>query len=270
MVFVRLTSIEDARLEPYRHLKMTNQTRWSRRFVVEGEKLVKRLLDSGYETVSVVVDERSLARLPPDLSSNVEILVLPDGAVASLVGFNFHRGMLACAQRRAETELAQLVEGSAANRQTLVVCPDVDDPENLGAILRIAAAFGIDAVILGDRCPDHLSRRVLRVSMGAALRLEVVRSRDLDREFRLLERQGFERIAIVVDSTAEELSNAARGRRLALVLGNEAHGLDPRWLARCSRRVTVDMPGGIDSLNVAVAAGICLHHFAKTAPCLGG
>ncbi len=256
-----LTTIDDPRLEPYRHLKATNETRWAGEFIVEGEKLVQRLLDSRYEVRSILVDERSLPRLPETIPESLEVLVVPDGAVEAVVGFNFHRGMLACAKRPPALELSALVE-TGRNRQTLVVCPMMDDPENLGAILRIAAAFGVDGVLLGERCPDHLSRRVFRVSMGTVLRLPVVRSEHLARDFDALKNRGFDLAAAVTDTDAEELITAVRGPRLALVLGNEGHGLDPEWVGRCTRRVTIGMQPGIDSLNVAVAAGICLYHFS--------
>jgi tRNA G18 (ribose-2'-O)-methylase SpoU len=261
-------TIDDPRLEPYRHLKVTNRTRWSRQFIVEGEKLVRRLLASRLRVSSILVDEQSIPLLPTTLPDSAEVLVLPDGAVESIVGFNFHRGMLACAERPAAIELSSIVDSVTALRGSvtpvsLVVCPDVDDPENLGAILRIAAAFGVDGAILGGGCPDHLSRRVLRVSMGAALRIPIVRSENLDHEFDELARLGFETVATVAQNDAEELAHAAGGPRLAIVLGNEGHGLAPRWIARCSRRVTIGMPGGVDSLNVAVAAGICLYHFSR-------
>jgi tRNA G18 (ribose-2'-O)-methylase SpoU len=258
-----LASLDDPRLVPYRQLKDTNVTRWAQQFVVEGEKLVQRLLESRHQVISVVVDERCYARLPATIPPSVEVIVLPDGLVPSLVGFNFHRGMLACARRPTSPTLADLLR-SQQQLQTLVVCPQIDDPENFGAILRIAAAFGVEGLLVGTRCPDPYSRRVMRVSMGAALNSLVVRSTDLAGDFDELRRAGFELVATVLDPHAEQLHQAGRGERLAIVLGSEGHGLDAADIAACDRRVTIDMHSGVDSLNVSVAAGICLYHFTRT------
>jgi tRNA G18 (ribose-2'-O)-methylase SpoU len=168
-----IESLDDERLAPYRSLKATNATRWSRRFVAEGEKLVRRLLASDFAVHSLLLAERyasSFAQLAP---AELDLLVVPDDWVEDIVGFNFHRGVLACAERKAPPSLPTFCR-SKPGRLTLVVCPDVQDPENLGAILRIASVFGVDAVALGSQCADPFSRRVLRVSMGTAFDLPIV------------------------------------------------------------------------------------------------
>jgi tRNA G18 (ribose-2'-O)-methylase SpoU len=102
--------------------------------------------------------------------------------------------------------------------------------------------------------------------MGAAFVLPIVRSRDLLADLTTLrERWGVELAATVLDPAAEALDDAARGPRLGLLLGGEAQGLGPPWLAACSRRLTISMQWGVDSLNVAVAAGVFLYHFTRRA-----
>ncbi|HET6884353.1 MAG TPA: RNA methyltransferase, partial [Pirellulales bacterium] len=135
---------------------------------------------------------------------------------------------------------------------------------NLGAILRISAALGADAVVLGRRCADPFSRRVLRVSMGAALRLPLVETDDLAADLSKLRSDWqYQLIATVLDRDAEPLANMSRSPRVALLFGSEGHGLERSLVALCDRRATIPMQEGIDSLNVAVAAGICLHHFLQ-------
>src|SRR5208283_5331706 len=93
--------------------------------------------------------------------------------IHAVVGFPFHRGVLACAERTAWPSAEEILRQSDG-RCTLVVCPRLSNPENLGAIARIADVFAIDAIVAGPSCPDPLSRRVLRVSMGSVLRLPVL------------------------------------------------------------------------------------------------
>jgi tRNA G18 (ribose-2'-O)-methylase SpoU len=257
---VSLTSLDDPRLETFRHLKDTNRTRWTGRFIAEGEKLVRRLLASDFPIESVLLSERFVpqwqALLPPDLP----VLVVPDELVEPLVGFNFHRGILACGRRKPPVSLAELLPLDKA--VTLVVCPEVQDPENLGSILRLAAAFDVEGVLVGQGSADPFSRRVLRVSMGAALRVPVVESHNIEANLRQIAGPlAVELLATVLDPRAEPLASAARPKRLALLLGSEGHGLRSEWIAACARRITIPMPGEVDSLNVAVAAGIFLYHF---------
>ena len=260
---VPIANLDDPRLAIYRNLKATNLTRSSDQFVVEGEKLLDRLLASRFPVSSVLVTDRCERGIAAKVPADVPLLVVPHAMVDLLVGFNFHRGVLACGLRRPGPGLDEVVRG-AGPRMTVVVCPSLNNPENLGAIVRIGDVFGADAVVVGGACPDPLSRRVLRVSMGTALRLPVIASDDLTRDAeRLRSDWGFERAATVLDPAAEALDSAPRSDRLALFLGSESEGLAPGWIGRCDRRITIPMRPDAESLNVAVAAGIILYHFSR-------
>lgn len=251
--------IDDPRLDAYRSLKQTNDTRWQRQFVVEGDKLARRLLASSYEIVSVLLGERQRAEFEPLVPPESPIYVVPDALIERLIGFNFHRGVLACGRRPAPRPVETLV-GRDRRQSTLIVCPDTHDPENLGSLLRLAHAFGVDGAVLGPECADYLSRRVLRVSMGAALQTPVAVSSDLKADLvRLQTELGFELVATVTDRDAEPLGGFRRADRTAILLGSEAHGLQEPWRRLCGQRVTIPMPSDCDSLNVAVAAGIVLY-----------
>jgi tRNA G18 (ribose-2'-O)-methylase SpoU len=257
---IRINSLDDPRLEAYRHLKDTNRTRWADLFIAEGEKLVRRLLASDFSVESVLLSDRFQAQLGSLVPPDVPTWILSDELMAPLVGFNFHRGILGCGRRRPRPTLEELAP--LGHPLTLVICAEVQDPENLGAILRISAAFGVNGVLVGRGSADPLSRRVLRVSMGAALRLPIRESPDLMADLmRLRDHLDMQLAATILDPTAEPLSTATRPDRFALVFGTEGHGLPPTIVSLCQRRITIPMNQWADSLNVAVAAGIFLHHF---------
>jgi tRNA G18 (ribose-2'-O)-methylase SpoU len=260
MPLVPIDSIDDPRLDPYRQLKMIVPVRRQGLFIAEGDKLAERLLESGHETLSLLVAENHAARIAARTPPEVPLYVVRADQIEELVGFNFHRGVLACGRRRPGPPLAEFL-ASRPGRLTFVVCPDVQDPENLGAIIRLSRAFGVDGLVLGGQCANPFSRRVLRVSMGTVFRLPLFDCLDLSQAFAEFHQAGVQTAATVLDPTAETLAGSVRPERFALLFGSEGHGIAPQWIEACDRRLTIPMQGGTDSLNVAVAAGIFLHHF---------
>jgi tRNA G18 (ribose-2'-O)-methylase SpoU len=248
---IALESIDDPRLAPYRELKRSNLTRWSGLFIAEGEKVTRRLLESDYQIDSVLLGERFAATLAGLARSDVPVYVLPDKLVERVVGFNFHRGVLACGRRNERLSLESLAQRGAAS--TLVVLPELHDPENLGSIVRTSRALGVTGILLGPRTADFLSRRVVRVSMD--LLGELRRLRD---EF------GYELIATAADHPAGVPPGMGTfGPRRAILLGSEGHGLEAPLLELCQHVVTIPIQLAADSLNVAIAAGIILHGLAR-------
>ena len=256
---IAVHDLADPRLAPYRNLNEQNLTRHSGLFIAEGDKIAERLIASRFPVASLLCVAEWAERLEPRAPAQTPIYVAAPKLLESIIGFNFHRGVLACGRRLSATTIAKII-GLAGEDATIVVCPDVQDPTNLGSIIRTAAAFGCAAIVLGRRCADPLSRRVLRVSMGAALRLPIVESRDLAADVQELRSAGFQLVATVTDADAHPLDCFVRPRRLAILLGSEGHGLDEEWLALADERVTIAMQPGIDSLNVAVAAAVVLYH----------
>jgi tRNA G18 (ribose-2'-O)-methylase SpoU len=260
---VLIDDLRDPRLAPYRDLKVSNTSRHLGQFVVEGEKLFQRLCASRFPVASVLVGDRHEARVADRVPPGVPLYVLPESLISRLVGFNFHQGVLACGHRQAWPNLEE-VAATAGPRSMIVICPKIDNPENLGAMIRIADVFGLDAVIVGGRAPDPLSRRVLRVSMGTVLRLPAIVSEHLQMDVEQLQlEQGFSLAATVLDSSAVPLDEFVRPDRLGIVFGCEGNGLEPEWIDRCDQRLTIPMRSGAESLNVAVSAGIVLYHLSR-------
>lgn len=260
-------SREAPELDPFRQLKATNVTRWSGIFICEGDKLVRRLLASRYATLAVVCAERLAERYAPLAPPHTPVYTLPEADLSQLVGFRFHHGVLASGRRSVGASLTD-VRGPARERLGLVVCPDVQDPENLGSILRTSAAFGVDAVLLGPQAADPFSRRVLRCSMGAALELPLVAppGPGLEEDLRMLVARGVELIATVLDPMARPLAECPRPARWAVMFGSEGHGLGAGWMELATQRWTIPVSSRVDSLNVGVAAGVFLHHLTGGGP----
>jgi tRNA G18 (ribose-2'-O)-methylase SpoU len=263
MPLIPIHDIEDERLAVYRNLLSAKASRRCGLFVAEGRLLVDRLVESPFPTHSILVDERRDSLLPEQPDDRL-IYAAPAKLIEDIVGYNFHRGILACGHRKPQPAMSAVLQQLPPGA-TILVCVGIQDPTNLGSILRSATAFGINAAILGHQCSDPFSRRVLRVSMGATLKLPLIESDDLATDLNRLRNEfQFEHIAAVLED-AEVLESAQRSARIAILIGNEAHGLPDEIATSCERRVTIPMQLGTDSLNAAVASGIMLHHFTRVA-----
>ncbi|WP_208379157.1 TrmH family RNA methyltransferase [Cumulibacter soli] len=269
MASISVTDPADSRLDDYRDL--TNADRRPDRpggrglVIAEGVPVVERLIASPYPVRSVMGVAAKTAHLEPVLRAaalDVPVYTVPVDVMDSVVGFHLNRGVLACADRAAMPSFADLMSMSTR----LLVLEGVGDHENLGSLFRNAAAFGVDAVVLGPRCSDPLYRRAVRVSMGNVLRVPfcTVDAGDWPDALFELRAGGFEVLATTPAPPAVRLSALDPAMpKVAVMVGSEGPGLTPVALGAASRAVRIPMADGVDSLNVATAAAVVLAHFAK-------
>jgi tRNA G18 (ribose-2'-O)-methylase SpoU len=264
MPIVTILSLDNPRIAPYRALKERELAREAGgRFIAEGEHVVRRLLESAYEAESFLLAARRVDEIAPLVPKHVPVYVVADELIHQIVGFKFHSGVLACGRRGPARSIDDVIPRDR-ERLTLVICPEIANAENMGAMIRVTAAFGANALVLGERSCDPFWRQSIRVSMGTIFKLPLVQSDDVLRDLKQLQQDwDVELLATVLDERAESLSAAHRGPKLGLVFGNEAQGLDQAIIDACDRRVTIPMKLGTDSLNVAVSAGIILYHFTR-------
>jgi tRNA G18 (ribose-2'-O)-methylase SpoU len=264
--------LDDPRVADYRNVRDADLRVASGAFLAEGRLNVGRLLASPrYRARSVFVTaaalrgiETSLARL----SEETPIYLASQTLMNEIVGYRMHRGCLAAGERGCEPALEPLLAELAPGPRCVVVLEDVSNPDNVGGIFRNALAFGADAVVLTRRCADPLYRKALRVSMGATLRIPFARAADAPLVLRRLRKLGFTPLALSAQRSARPLTALTPvPERVALLLGAEGHGLSPPAAATAELCITIPMAAGIDSLNVATAAGIALHQlFQARAP----
>jgi tRNA G18 (ribose-2'-O)-methylase SpoU len=258
MRLIEVTDADDDRLDDFRDLTDAD-VRPDRRGVViaEGINVVERLIHSPYPVRAVFGVPARIAALQEWLEPyDVEVFVADKWLLSEVVGFRVTRGVLASATRPAPLEPSALL----ASATHVAVLEALNDFENLGALFRNAAAFGLDAVLLDPRCADPLYRRSVRVSMGHVLRvpfavlpepwpasLELLRAHELA-------------ILAMTPSGAVDLRTITPPQRWALLLGAEGPGLSEQALAASDQRVRIPMAPGVDSLNVATAAAVAFAH----------
>jgi tRNA G18 (ribose-2'-O)-methylase SpoU len=256
----------DPRLWAYRSVGDPELARRSGLFVAEGRFVVERLLDLGrFQIESLLLTPASLTALGKkvtEIDPAIPVFVSDHQHFAQITGFNLHRGCLALAHRPVERS----VEEMASSASMIVMLEALTDADNVGGIFRNAAAFGVDAVILGPTTCDPLYRKAIRTSMAATLAIPFARSSSMTDAMAFLRLMGFKLVALSPngDTTLEEAcqSKLGDGRR-ALILGTEGAGLSHQAQERADVRVRIPIGPGVDSLNVAVAAGIALSRLGR-------
>jgi len=199
-----------------------------------------------------------LAALAPALAGrDVPVYEVDKWTLSEVVGFRVTRGVLASADRPAPVAPESLV--ATGNR--FVVLESINDFENLGAVFRNCAAFGVDAVLLDSRCADPLYRRSVRVSMGHVFGVcFAVLDRPWPASLKLLRDAGVRLLAMTPRPSATPLARLQPPPRWALLLGAEGPGLSEDALAAADEWVRIPMADGVDSLNVATAGAVALAH----------
>lgn len=270
MRVVHISGPDDPRAADYRDISDHERLRARNLFVAEGRIVVERLIrDRRFAVRSLLLNAaawRALEAQVVDLGADVTVFVCDTGDFEGLTGYNIHRGCLALASRPAPLSLDDLIAGA----RSLVVLEDVANVDNVGGIFRNAAAFGVDGVVLSHGCGDPLYRKAIRTSMAATLRVPfaVVPADDWQAALIRLRERGFQIVALTLREPAVDLDAWARGPRsdrLGLVLGAEGAGLSTATEAAADVRVRIPIRPEVDSLNVAVAAGIALHRLLGSA-----
>lgn len=256
----RIASLNDPRVAPYRNLR-ERTLRGENLFVAEAALVVRRLIESDYAVESIFATEEHAEKFEEMVGGDVPVYVAERALMVDVVGFPFHRGVMAAGRRHASPTLDEIMK-RLQNKSplTLIVCPETTQAENLGMVFRSAAAFGADAVVLGAKTCDPLSRRALRTSMGAVLRIPFIRCGKLGIDLERLKQHWNVHLAgAVLADDARLLPEVVWPDRVGLMLGNEFEGLAEAWLTLCDQKVTIPMAPGTDSLNLGVAAGVFVY-----------
>jgi len=225
--------------------------------VAEGLLALEAALASPHPVRAVLVAETKLERVAALVGdADVTVYVAPPALLSEVTGFAIHRGVVASVGRLPLPDPGSLVEGAAR----LLVVEGVNDHENLGALFRNAAAFGVEAVLLDDRCADPCYRRSVRVSLGHVLHVPWTRVGPLPDALAWLASLGIAALALTPagEATVHDVAARRRDERVAWVVGAEGPGLAPATLAAATERVRIPIADGVDSLNVATAAAVAL------------
>lgn len=231
-------------------------------FIAESPNVITRALDAGYEPLSFLMERKHIERNAGEL-----IRRFPDTPVytaeldilTQLTGFPLTRGVLACMRRKTLPAVKDIL----SDAKRIAVLENIENPTNVGAIFRSAAALGMDAVLLTPSCTDPLYRRSARVSMGTVFQVPwtYIGEEIPDwpgKGLQLLKSLGFSTAAMALSDNSVSVEHPAlkEAGKLAVILGTESEGLLPETIEACDYTVKIPMYHGVDSLNVAAASAV--------------
>ena len=243
-----ITSLKNPKVAAWKALKDRKGRRESGCFLVEGRKMVEEALASAFDVETVLVQEGM--ELPDGLT--MPVYELPAHVLAAVCDTKTPQGIAA---------VVRTMEQSARGKH-IVVLDGVQDPGNVGTIIRTADAAGLDGVLLSTQCADVFSPKVLRATMGSIFRMNLRTTDDLPGELTKLREKGYSILSSQLDGTPfYERQDVAE--RFALIIGNEGNGVSEQVQQTATHRVRLPMRGGAESLNAAIAAAIMMYELMR-------
>lgn len=264
MNIIRIKNLEDPALQPYRTMRRPLEHEKSGIFVAEGEKVVRRLVASNLVVVSALMTDEWLEHYQPLLNHRpgIPVYVAAKPLLETIVGFDLHQGIMAVAKIPESDSLGDVLKG-AARPFFLAAVDGLTNSENLGVLVRNCAAFGVQALLVGETSSSPYLRRAVRNSMGAVFTLPFVECKNLAVQLSVLQSAHDVRVIATHPTGDRHLAKADLKGNVCFVFGSEGNGISKEVLEVCTDRVSIPMHKGIDSLNVASASAAFLFEAAR-------
>jgi len=229
---------------------------------IEGLRIIEEAIRSGLRFQAIFLSESTRAqstRLLPQISSHTEILLLPDDVFRSAVDTETPQGVAALVKLK-PAKLEDLIE-QVSDDLLLVAVAGIQDPGNLGTIIRSAEAFGARGLLLGEKTVSYANPKAVRASAGSVFREPLVRVK-LEEAIALLKPRGV-RMAASSSHKGRPLDQVDLTGPLAVIIGNEGAGVPPEILAEADELVTIAHSPRVESLNAGIAASLLLYEAAR-------
>jgi tRNA G18 (ribose-2'-O)-methylase SpoU len=263
---IEITDFSDPRLDVYARLteaQLLNRFEPAKgMFIAESPKVIDRALNAGCKPVSLLMERKDIdgsAKEIIERCGDIPVFTADRDVLCQLTGYQLTRGVL-CAMLRPKLPR---VEEAVKSARRIVILENVQNPTNVGAIFRSAAALGMDAILLTPGCSNPLYRRSARVSMGTVFQIPWTfigeeTSDWPERGMETLRALGFKTAAMALSDHSVSIDDPALAReeKLAIILGSEGDGLTDTTIADCDFTVKIPMYHGVDSLNVAAASAV--------------
>ena len=247
----KLSSVKNPKVLAWRSLKDKKGREEHHAFLVEGVRMVQEALSSSFSVKALLLREGFV----PDFSfpGSLPVYIMPEHVFQAVCNTKTPQGIAAVLEMQAKKE---------ASGQRLLALDSVQDPGNVGTIIRTADAAGFDGVLFSPDCADLFSPKVLRSTMGSIFRLGFSFPPSLPQMLDKLKQDGFSVISSQLDGEPFFCRRNVSSS-FVLVIGNEGNGISDAVKAVATHRLCLPMHGGAESLNAAVAAGIMMYDLTR-------
>ena len=259
---IEINDIDDDRISHYRSLRFTPKLHSdTNSFIAEGEKIVLKLLQSDIQILSIFALEEILTQH----QALIEKRKIPSGNVMyankdlmlKIVGFNVHSGIMAMGRQTPDTALTQL-------KPPVIIMNGIVNTENVGSIVRNAAAFGFSSVIADESSASPWLRRSVRVSMGNIFNMQVHHSDLISNTIEELRSIGFLIIAAEITGKSQSLYDLnIRDEKYCIIFGSEGQGISKEILDLSDSVIHIPIAADVPSLNVASSSAVILSRLSK-------
>lgn len=226
-------------------------------FIIEGIRSINEI-PQDYEIDTLVMSDlfdESLLKV----SSTRNTLLVPSELFKSMSDTQTPQGVLALVKMKS----LKLEDVQVKADGFYLMLENLQDPGNLGTIIRSAYGFGVDAIFLTKGCVDLYSPKTIRSTMGASLHVPIVIDESLEDYMAWAKANELTCFTTALDDTAKEVAKTDLTKGLMLVIGNEGNGVSEEAIAKADQNVYIPMPGGLESLNASIAASICMYEVMR-------
>lgn len=261
MQIQQITSKENAKLKAAAKLVHSKTERVATgSFLAEGCRLCTDALNSGRRPLRVFVTEQLLEREDCQrlLAASPENYLITEQLAHKLSDTQTPQGVFCVFP-----VLDNCAQLDTIKKNRIVILSSLQDPGNIGTIIRTAEAFGVDMILISADCPDLYAPKTLRATMGGVFRLPVVVVEDLRGEILSLRDQGVQVYAAALHRDSVPITALNFHQPSAVVIGNEGNGLTEEIIAACTKPMVIPMAGRAESLNAAVAATVAIWEMCK-------
>ncbi|MEK7263348.1 MAG: RNA methyltransferase [Bacteroidota bacterium] len=263
MNIISVQSLDHPSLLPYRTMRQPVEHWRQGIFIAEGERVVRRLVESTTEIISFLLSQEWWEIYQPLLLQRAQqpnkIFIADNSLLEAIVGFRLHQGIMAIAK----IPPMQTREENFSSHSLFVALDGIANAENMGVIVRNCSAFGVESIIVGETSCSPYLRRAVRNSMGAIYTMNIFHSENLVNDLHFLRDNGTSIIAAHPQPFAKEIQNEIFGEKLCIVFGSEGNGISQPVLDVCTQIVQIPMQNNTDSLNVASATAVMLWEIVR-------
>lgn len=255
-----ITSKDNELVKHIKKLKDKKYRDLKNEFIIEGVKLLKEAIEANSSIKQIVICDncQNTDILPKELMYEIakyECIYVTEKIFKTITDVNTPQGILAIIEKNNKITKIDY------KQDIIVVLDDIQDPGNLGTILRTVDSVGLNQIIVSNGTVDCYNPKVIRSTMGAIFRINIIKSEDLEYTLKQLKENKFE-IVVTSLQTNKSIYNIKYNKKI-IIIGNEANGVETKIQNLADEKIKIPMLGKTESLNASVATGIILYEYVR-------